>query len=223
MRIFRVILSGLVLALYIALQVSLPICLAENEATVVNSEASQTNQPNCASCHQQETDAFNAGIHSQNGMSCTDCHQAHDTGAGVHQDPMSDPKNIATTCGACHAGDVLKSYQESFHGRAVALGSKKSADCTSCHDSHKIVKSTDPASPVAQANLPATCAKCHLEPLENYSAGVEHKVLEANGAGVPQYNTFKFFVWLTIITVVCLILHMEMDLLHLFRKARRKE
>jgi len=59
--------------------------------------------------------------------------------------------------------------------------------------------------------------------LENYSVGVEHKVLEANGAGAPQYNTFKFFVWLTIITVICLILHMEMDLLHLFKKARRKE
>lgn len=224
MRLFRVTLSGLVLAVCILLQVSLPVCRADNIPAALNNEVSQqNNEANCASCHQKETDAFKAGVHSQQGMSCTDCHQAHDTNGGVHQDPMSDPRNIPPTCGACHAGDVLKSYQESFHGRALALGSEKSADCTSCHDSHHIVKSSDPGSPVAKANIPDTCAKCHLEPLENYANGVEHKVIEANGAGLPQYNTLKFFVWLTIVSVVCLILHMEMDLFHLFRKARRKE
>lgn len=224
MRLFRFIFSGLVLVLCIILLAWLPVCRASSVPTASNNQTgTQASEPNCASCHQEQTDAFNAGIHSKQGMSCTDCHQAHDTSGGVHQDSMSDPRNVPANCGACHGGDVLKSYQESFHGRALALGSMRSADCTSCHDSHQIVKSSDPNSPVAKANLPDTCAKCHLEPLDNYADGVEHKVIQANGAGLPQYYTLKFFVWLTIISVVCLLLHMEMDLFHLFRKARRKE
>lgn len=204
-----VYLASLFLALYIIVQFPISICLAD------------TSEPNCASCHEQQSKEFKAGVHSQNGMSCTDCHQVHDTNGGAHQDPMSIPQNIPETCGACHKGDVAKSYEDSFHGRALALGSIKTADCTSCHDSHNIIKAADPASPVAQANIPATCGKCHEEPIQNYAAGTEHKVLASTGAGKPQYNTLKFFVWLTIISVVCLILHMEMELLHMFKKAKR--
>lgn len=190
------------------------VCLAQN-----NQNIESTAQQDCASCHQQESEDFAEGIHSENGLTCTTCHEAHDTGAGVHEDSMSDPKNIPETCGSCHSQEVVKSYQDSFHGRALFLGNTEAADCAGCHDAHKIVESTDPDSPVAAANIPDTCGECHEPSRENYAIGSEHKLMEPSGEGSAQYWTFKFFIWLTILSVIGLILHMEMELLHLLRKA----
>ncbi|MDD2585803.1 MAG: cytochrome c3 family protein [Syntrophomonadaceae bacterium] len=223
MRLSRIIFWGMSLVLCsILIQFPANICLAQNDPLETNPQNVETPvEETCASCHQQEWDAFAAGIHSENGLDCLTCHQAHDTGAGVHEDPMSDPKNIPDSCGACHSQEIVKSYNDSFHGRALSLGSSETADCTSCHNAHEIVKSTDPNSPVAVANLPDTCGQCH-EARDNYAVGTEHKLLDPDGPGAPQYWTFKFFIWLTILSVVGLILHMEMELLYLLRKARKK-
>ncbi|HEU4711762.1 MAG TPA: cytochrome c3 family protein [Pyrinomonadaceae bacterium] len=90
----------------------------------------------------------------------------------------SDPKstvhrsNIAETCGRCH-GDksVMKgsgisnrpflSYRESVHAKALAQGNISAAVCTDCHKSHDILPAGDPQSPIAKANIPATCSQCH--------------------------------------------------------------
>lgn len=180
-------------------------------------------EEDCASCHQAQADAFEAGIHSDNDLTCETCHQEHETtGVISHVDLKSNPGDIATTCGSCHGGVVLQSYQESFHARALALGSSNSASCASCHDAHEIVSIDDPNSPVNKENISETCAECHVKPLDNYALGTEHKIMQASGVGAPQYWTFKFFIWLTILTVIGLIIHIQLDLFGLLRAARQK-
>ena len=175
----------------------------------------------CAQCHQKESRDFAASVHSKS-QTCADCHQPHATANGGDKLPAINRQEITSTCGACHSGEVLTSYKESFHGRALSLGSSTSASCTDCHGGHLILKSTDSESTVAAANVPTMCGECHTDAKVNYAAGIEHKLLASEGDGAPQYWTFKFFIWLTIITVICLILHMELELFHLFRKARGK-
>jgi hypothetical protein len=132
---------------------------------------------------------------------------------------LVSPQNVSETCGACHNKE-LNSYKESVHGRGLLLGTIKTANCIDCHGSHNALKVSDSESTVANANLPTTCGKCHVASRANYAAGIEHKSLADNGTA--QHNTFKFFVWLTILTVIGLILHMEMELLHLLKIALRK-
>jgi formate dehydrogenase gamma subunit len=80
--------------------------------------------------------------------------------------------NIAETCGRCH-GDKsamqgsgiserpFLSYRESVHAKAIAQGNVSAAVCTDCHNSHDILPASNPQSPIAKANIPLTCSKCH--------------------------------------------------------------
>ena len=71
------------------------------------------------------------------------------------------PARPSTRCArSCHA-ESLKTYLDSYHGKAFFLGDVKTAVCTDCHGGHKILAPSDPASTVNQANLIATCAQCH--------------------------------------------------------------
>jgi hypothetical protein len=82
---------------------------------------------------------------------------------------------------------------------------------------------SDPQATYSATRLPDTCARCHGgEAQENFIKGIEHKTLAA-GSGLPEYYTFKFFIWLTILTVVALIVHMEVELFHLFKRSRQKK
>lgn len=126
--------------------------------------------------------AYDQGFHArgiQGGMkaaTCIDCHTTnHDLTTIL---PASDPKstisrsNISETCGRCH-GDksVMRgsgisdrpflSYRESVHAKALAQGNLSAAVCTDCHKSHDILPAADPRSPIAKANIPATCSRCH--------------------------------------------------------------
>lgn len=135
-----------------------------------------------AKFHADAHTAYDRGFHArgvQGGMKaagCIDCHtREHDLTTIL---PASDPKstinrsNIAETCGRCH-GDksVMKgsgisdrpflSYRESVHAKALAQGNVSAAVCTDCHRSHDILPAADPQSPIAKANIPGTCSKCH--------------------------------------------------------------
>ena len=55
------------------------------------------------------------------------------------------------------------SYEQSVHGKAVTGGSEYAAVCTDCHGAHDILPGSDPKSPIAKFNVPATCGKCHAD------------------------------------------------------------
>jgi cytochrome b subunit of formate dehydrogenase len=111
---------------------------------------------------------FNASVHGQalarggrNGPVCTDCHSAHQIEApgGNHFKARSDER-----CGRCHQ-DRLERYNETYHGKAMALGRPNVAPdvaaCYDCHGYHDVQPRANPASHLSQANIVATCQKCH--------------------------------------------------------------
>ncbi len=153
-------------------------------------------KPVCATCHADQATAYEHGIHAKaaaagnaNVAKCQDCH------GSVHEVlPASDPKskvahgNIPATCGACHGKELVMagsgvssapftSYEQSVHGKAVNGGSEYAAVCTDCHGAHDILTGADPKSPVAKANVPATCGKCHADVQADYVQSIHGTAL----------------------------------------------
>jgi formate dehydrogenase gamma subunit len=137
--------------------------------------------------------AYDRGFHAQgiqNGAkaaTCLNCHTRNGDLSTVL--PASDPRstinrsNIAETCGRCHGDKSIMqgsgisnrpflSYRESVHAKAVARGNSSAAVCTDCHNSHDILPASNPQSPIAKINVPATCGKCHSSETEAFLQSV---------------------------------------------------
>lgn len=171
-------------------------------------------QSDCIQCHGDKVDKVQHSAH--NFLSCSSCHTEikgfpHPEGASL------DKKEIVATCSTCHKGVVTESYSESFHGKAVHLGSQRAATCSDCHGSHDILGPENPASQVSKENIPKTCTNCHGVASPGFSQGSEHFQLLASGLGAPMYHTAKFFTWLTIIVITALVIHIELQLFHNLR------
>jgi cytochrome b subunit of formate dehydrogenase len=134
----------------------------------------------CAACHAnteiakkfqiplvRPVEAYLQSVHARavaadkRGAVCTDCHGAH---AIL---PASDPASqiwhtrVPETCGKCHS-EIFATYSKSIHGEAVARGVRDAPVCTDCHGEHRILKRSEPNSPVAAANVAGeTCGRCH--------------------------------------------------------------
>lgn len=195
--------------------------------TVYGSEQKIQINQRCMSCHLDITPAYNKSIHgaiqksNQPAAFCSDCHGSHQIMKKENPQSMSFKTNIPHTCTKCHEGEIEESYMESFHGKAVTLGSKKSASCVDCHGSHEILGPNEAASAVSKANTPQTCAKCHLTSRENFANGIEHWVLEKKPGSTPMYYTLKFFTWLTIICISALFVHMELELYRRYKDIKK--
>ena len=65
------------------------------------------------------------------------------------------------SCAACHAS-VVRAYQGSVHGVALAHGDTEASRCRDCHGpAHGVISHRDTASAVSRAKLAETCARCH--------------------------------------------------------------
>ncbi len=131
--------------------------------------ASPTNKVNipktCGSCHARIDADYENGAHGHAVMSgnlkapvCTDCHTAH-----AILSPTESKFRMQSTpiCGSCHK-DKLSTYRDTFHSQLGSLGGYvETARCWDCHGAHEILPASDPRSPIAPANLVATCGKCH--------------------------------------------------------------
>ncbi len=119
----------------------------------------------CGQCHAKINDEYMAGAHGK-GIAkgdlkapvCTDCHTAHE----ILQPTEAEFRMQSTPiCGSCHP-DKLSTYHDTFHSQLGLLGGYvETARCWDCHGAHKILPTSDPQSPVNQANLVATCGACH--------------------------------------------------------------
>ncbi|MDH5196435.1 MAG: cytochrome c3 family protein, partial [Gemmatimonadota bacterium] len=98
---------------------------------------------------------LSGSVHGPAGLRCGMCHP----GMATFPHPADA---VPMECGACHAG-VRDQYVESLHGYAVARGNPRAPTCVSCHGSHDVRSSRDPASPTHKVRLPSTCAACHGE------------------------------------------------------------
>jgi nitrate/TMAO reductase-like tetraheme cytochrome c subunit len=138
----------------------------------------------CGQCHIEIFSQYKLSIHGKALIEedntdvpvCTDCHGVHNI-----QDPRTQQFRVDSPemCAHCHSNadlmgkyglnaDVYSIYKLSWHGVDVSVYKAKwptiwhdSAVCTDCHGIHDILKTTDPASQVNEANLLVTCQKCH--------------------------------------------------------------
>ncbi|MGE5218305.1 MAG: hypothetical protein ACM3SP_15015, partial [Chloroflexota bacterium] len=134
-----------------------------------------------------DQNAFDQSVHGA--FECTTCH------SDISQLPhKSELKPVQ--CDSCHAASV-KAYTESIHAKARAQGYKEPPTCTSCHgDIHKLVRRSEPTSPVNSQNIAKTCAVCHanaqlaekfripiVRPVEAYLQSVHARAVAAGRRG----------------------------------------
>ncbi len=192
----------------------------------------------CGQCHVEIYAQYMNSIHGQaayvqnipDSPTCTDCHGEHTI--QKHEDPSSSvsKSNIVKTCSECHAAEAIvekygikteqvKSFEESFHGLAVGFGSKKAANCASCHTSHDIRPSSDPISSINIKNIPETCGKCHPGANPNYAKGKIHVNPKSKESGIIYWVAF-FFKYFTIAILGALFGHIILDI---YRKVRLRK
>jgi cytochrome b subunit of formate dehydrogenase len=122
----------------------------------------------CGKCHYKIEQTYDQSIHGQllakgdpRGPVCIDCHTAHDIvePVGGNFKRLSDQR-----CGKCHQ-DRLEHYDETYHGKAMALGkpnvAPEVAACYDCHGYHDVLPPSDPRSHLSKAHILETCQKCH--------------------------------------------------------------
>ena len=68
--------------------------------------------------------------------------------------------------------DQLSQYLTSVHGKRLKQGDSKVAACVDCHGVHNILPVSDTRSPVYPANVAATCAHCHSDPVYMKGYGI---------------------------------------------------
>ncbi|MGA2888340.1 MAG: cytochrome c3 family protein [Terracidiphilus sp.] len=119
----------------------------------------------CGNCHAGITTSYLGGVHGKavaaghlDAPVCSDCHTAH-----AIEQPTAAAFRMQSTpiCGNCHK-DKFSTYRDTFHSQLSSLGGYvETARCWDCHGAHEILPASDPRSPIAPANLVATCGRCH--------------------------------------------------------------
>jgi len=139
---------------------------SDPESTVHESNIAAT----CGECHDGIYEQFQLSVHSREGNPdyvqlrgtpplphCNDCHSSHTM---ARTDLPEFKLSIVEQCGRCHE-EITRTYFETYHGKASALGDATKAKCYDCHGAHEILPAADPASRLHADNIVATCAQCH--------------------------------------------------------------
>jgi cytochrome b subunit of formate dehydrogenase len=143
----------------------------------------------CATCHAEPKAEIAKSAHEVLGpQACGRCHgAAHETQGAAKASPQQ--------CNACH-GEIVRDFQSSVHAAARKNGASDSPSCQTCHGpTHRILPSSDPASPVAKKSLADTCAACHANPAFQarhkipISRPVEQYKLSVHGRAVAAGRT----------------------------------
>jgi predicted CXXCH cytochrome family protein len=146
----------------------------------------------CSRCHETAAREFQESVHQSSNDSgtsairvgCKDCHGTHEIRGQDDFDSMTFPLNLPATCEKCHLEDVpskkgtdfIRGYNDSAHFRALEKsGLTMSANCSNCHDSHRIKRVDDPDSLVSRKNIIKTCGSCHVGIQKEYLEGVHGK------------------------------------------------
>ena len=199
---------------------------SDPRSTVFHPTVPQT----CGGCHAEIARQFRQSVHgravehgAREAPVCTDCHGEHRIlSPDLPNSPVFASNVSKMTCGRCH-GDLrlaekydmpaaaVPAYEDSYHGLASRSGSLSVANCGSCHGVHDILPSSDPRSHVAQANLPATCGKCHPGAGERWAIGTVH-VLATEPRHAAVYWVRWVYLWLIAATIGAMLLHNGLDL-----------
>ena len=195
----------------------------------------------CGKCH---IDIYATFRESQHGTAleegnldspdCSSCHGEHDIARHTVPESKVARGHVSETCSECHGpkGVVAKygiktdrtaTFEESFHGVAQIMESQMVANCASCHGYHDIRSHDDPKSSIYIDNIPATCGKpdCHPEATISFASGQIHVDPKSEESGLLYYIS-KFFLILTVSTLVGLLVFILLDLIRRAKSARAK-
>ncbi len=192
----------------------------------------------CGRCHETESRQYDASVHglalhkgNKDAPACTDCHGEH--GILSPRDPRSpvSAANVsARVCSPCHASvkvtekwnlppNRTQTFADSYHGLASRGGVVEVANCASCHGTHDILPSTDPASRISPANLARTCGAtgCHPGANARFATGKVHVA-----SNVQEQPLLYWIATLYLILIVAVVGGMlAHNLLDFLRKSRR--
>jgi cytochrome b subunit of formate dehydrogenase len=192
----------------------------------------------CGRCHETESRQYDASVHgralhkgNKDAPACTDCHGEH--GILSPKDPRSpvSAANVsARVCSPCHASvkvtekwnlprNRTQTFADSYHGLAARGGVVEVANCASCHGTHDILPSSDPASRISPANLAQTCGAsgCHPGANARFATGKVH-VASTSQEQPLLYWIATLYLILIVAVVGGMLLH---NLLDFLRKSRR--
>lgn len=153
----------------------------------------------CGACHAGVLATFDSSSHGKALVSgkktdtghgapvCIDCHEGHKI---VTPKDSAWFRGIVWQCGECHER-VTKTYFETYHGQVTELGFGITAKCSDCHTAHAMLPPSDARSSVNQANLVATCGKCHAGANAKFVAYMPHADPQSHAR-----NPGLYWVWL---------------------------
>ena len=124
---------------------------------------------------------FTNDVHFASAISCANCHggDQNETNQNVAMSSSRGfkvrvkPQGVPEYCGKCHSDtnvmsqfnqpnvDQLAQYKTSVHGKALAAGRRRVAECVDCHSVHDTRAVSDPLSTASPQRISQTCAKCH--------------------------------------------------------------
>ncbi len=153
----------------------------------------------CSKCHLGILNDFEKSTHGRlwrsgdpRAPNCATCHNSHDIQSPTHAGVQ---KQILDQCGNCHV-DQIKTYQQTFHGKATSLGMMVAAKCADCHTAHLNLPAADPHSTVSTTNVVSTCAKCHSQVTARIVSFNPHPMPEKKEEGAAVFYVYQFMKWL---------------------------
>ena len=160
-------------------------CHGKHDIKSSSDESSKTfsvNLPNtCGECHKKDgplctheidlaspVENFEKGVHGQallegndEAASCNDCHGSHLLLSRANPQSKIFQQNISKTCSKCHE-DIVREYDNSSHGKALARGEFDAPTCITCHGEHNIMSPSNEKAPTNAVNIAnQTCEPCH--------------------------------------------------------------
>ncbi|MBK8481660.1 MAG: cytochrome c3 family protein [Proteobacteria bacterium] len=195
----------------------------------------------CSGCHPKVAAEYRGSVHGVallerreiESASCVDCHRGHE----IYR--PSDPRSavfatrVIDDCAKCHAdaklirrfnlpGNVVASYELSYHGLAGREGDGRVANCATCHEFHAIYRAGDPRSSIHPGKLAQTCGKCHPGATSRFIQGTIHIQ-----PGSQQHRAVALvravYLWLIAMVLGGMALHNVLDFLRKLRQRRRRE
>jgi len=181
----------------------------------------------CTTCHSEIYGQVLGSVHGRNitekgetdGALCLDCHGSpHYIVPKDGEGSLVNREHSVETCGRCHGSEdllakyglelnVMKGYEESFHGKKHHLGHRRAPTCVSCHGAHDVRSKTDPASTVATtANKIKLCGSCHEGANAKFVVSYTHKP----AGPIPHYAE-KGLIVLLISTIAFTIVHVILE------------
>ena len=178
--------------------------------------------PFCKDCHEEPLyrplSFFKgkAGGISKRGISrCKTCHRTGKFAESFYKHVTSRLQKtrkgveMVEVCARCHGDkefqkrhkldDVVTSYKETFHYKAIRFGSEETPDCIDCHvvkgeSVHFIEGKDSPTAANNKKNVPATCrtSECHDKASEKLAEYHVHVTYDKNKYPLEHYM-LKFF------------------------------